>query len=164
MNAAGAAVMTFSVEVITLPVSDVDRALRFYVDRVGFALDVDYAPNDAFRVATGLRLLDPDRQGTDRCARRIASQHLSRRNRPRGGAESPARTWGRGQCDPTQGPHRCLGRRFRSRPRPRAQGLRELRRLLGPGWQSLGAAGTGLPKSVTYSSKTPGARPPLARR
>jgi catechol 2,3-dioxygenase-like lactoylglutathione lyase family enzyme len=33
-----------------LPVSDVDRALRFYVDRVGFTLDVDYAPNDAFRV------------------------------------------------------------------------------------------------------------------
>jgi catechol 2,3-dioxygenase-like lactoylglutathione lyase family enzyme len=38
------------VEVITLPVSDVDRALRFYVDQVGFALDVDYAPTDAFRV------------------------------------------------------------------------------------------------------------------
>ena len=42
--------MKFSVEVITLPVSDVDRALRFYVDRLGFTLDVDYAPNDAFRV------------------------------------------------------------------------------------------------------------------
>ena len=41
---------TFSVEVITLPVSDVDRALRFYVDRVGFTLDVDYAPSEAFRV------------------------------------------------------------------------------------------------------------------
>jgi predicted enzyme related to lactoylglutathione lyase len=40
----------FSVEVITLPVSDVDCALRFYVDQVGFTLDVDYAPNDAFRV------------------------------------------------------------------------------------------------------------------
>ncbi|HWZ06971.1 MAG TPA: VOC family protein [Bradyrhizobium sp.] len=50
MNTAGAAVITFSVEVIILPVSDVDRALRFYVDRVGFTLDVDYAPNDAFRV------------------------------------------------------------------------------------------------------------------
>jgi catechol 2,3-dioxygenase-like lactoylglutathione lyase family enzyme len=50
MNTAGAAVITFSVEVITLPVSDVDRTLRFYVDRVGFTLDVDYAPNDAFRV------------------------------------------------------------------------------------------------------------------
>jgi predicted enzyme related to lactoylglutathione lyase len=41
---------TFSVEVIPLPVSDVERALRFYVDQVGFTLDVDYSPNDAFRV------------------------------------------------------------------------------------------------------------------
>ena len=41
---------TLSIEVITLPVSDVDRALRFYVDQVGFTLDVDYKPNDAFRV------------------------------------------------------------------------------------------------------------------
>ena len=50
MTTSGEAVMKFSVEVITLPVSDVDRALRFYIDRVGFTLDVDYAPNDAFRV------------------------------------------------------------------------------------------------------------------
>jgi catechol 2,3-dioxygenase-like lactoylglutathione lyase family enzyme len=42
--------MKFSVEVITVPVRDVDRALRFYVDQVGFALDVDYSPNGAFRV------------------------------------------------------------------------------------------------------------------
>ena len=41
---------TFSVEVITLPVSDIERALRFYVDQVGFTLDVDYSPNDSFRV------------------------------------------------------------------------------------------------------------------
>ena len=41
---------TLSIEVITLPVSDVERALRFYVDQVGFTLDVDYSPNDAFRV------------------------------------------------------------------------------------------------------------------
>ena len=41
---------TLSVEVITLPVSNVERAMRFYVDRVGFTLDVDYSPNDAFRV------------------------------------------------------------------------------------------------------------------
>lgn len=33
-----------------LPVSDVGRALRFYVDRVGLTLDVDYVPNEAFRV------------------------------------------------------------------------------------------------------------------
>ena len=41
---------TFSVEVITLPVSDIERALRFYVDQVGFTLDVDYSPNGNFRV------------------------------------------------------------------------------------------------------------------
>jgi catechol 2,3-dioxygenase-like lactoylglutathione lyase family enzyme len=41
---------TFSIEVITLPVSDVERALRFYVDQAGFTLDVDYSPKDGFRV------------------------------------------------------------------------------------------------------------------
>jgi catechol 2,3-dioxygenase-like lactoylglutathione lyase family enzyme len=41
---------TFSLEVITLPVTDVDQALRFYVEQVGFTLDVDYAPTDSFRV------------------------------------------------------------------------------------------------------------------
>jgi len=41
---------TYSLELITLPVNDVDRALRFYVEQVGFTLDVDYAPTDSFRV------------------------------------------------------------------------------------------------------------------
>ena len=40
----------FSIEVIVLPVADVDRAKRFYVEQVGFSLDVDYAPSDTFRV------------------------------------------------------------------------------------------------------------------
>jgi hypothetical protein len=48
---------TLSVEVIPLPVSDVERALRFYVDQVGFTLDIDYSPNDAFRV---VQLTPPD--------------------------------------------------------------------------------------------------------
>jgi predicted enzyme related to lactoylglutathione lyase len=50
MNTTSIAAVKFSVEVITLPVSDVERALRFYLDQVGFTLDVDYSPNDAFRV------------------------------------------------------------------------------------------------------------------
>jgi catechol 2,3-dioxygenase-like lactoylglutathione lyase family enzyme len=50
MYATSTAAMKFSVEVIILPVSDIDRALHFYVDQLSFALDVDYAPNDAFRV------------------------------------------------------------------------------------------------------------------
>jgi catechol 2,3-dioxygenase-like lactoylglutathione lyase family enzyme len=41
---------TYSIEVITLPVSDVERALGFYVDQAGFTLDVDYTPKDGFRV------------------------------------------------------------------------------------------------------------------
>jgi len=40
----------FSIEVIMVPVSNVDRALRFYKDQVGFLLDIDYSPNSAFRV------------------------------------------------------------------------------------------------------------------
>ena len=35
---------------ITVPVSDVERALRFYVDQVGFTFNVDYSPNNEFRV------------------------------------------------------------------------------------------------------------------
>src|ERR1700740_2751715 len=50
MYATSTAAMKFSVEVIILPVSDIDRALHFYVDQLSFALDVDYSPNDAFRV------------------------------------------------------------------------------------------------------------------
>ncbi|WP_431015805.1 VOC family protein [Bradyrhizobium pachyrhizi] len=50
INTTSATGIKLSVEVITLPVSDVQRALRFYVDQVGFTLDVDYSPKDAFRV------------------------------------------------------------------------------------------------------------------
>ena len=50
MNTTSTAVVKLSIEVITLPVGDVERAVRFYVDQVCFTLDVDYAPNDAFRV------------------------------------------------------------------------------------------------------------------
>jgi catechol 2,3-dioxygenase-like lactoylglutathione lyase family enzyme len=50
MGEATVSAPTFSVEVITLPATDVDRAMRVYVDQVGFKLDVDYAPTEAFRV------------------------------------------------------------------------------------------------------------------
>ena len=50
MNKTSTEVVKFTMEVITLPVGDVERAPRFYVDQVGFTLDVDYSPNDAFRV------------------------------------------------------------------------------------------------------------------
>ncbi|SER11555.1 VOC family protein [Lentzea albida] len=42
--------MDYRIEVLTLPVSDVDRAIAFYTKMAGFELDVDYRPNDHFRV------------------------------------------------------------------------------------------------------------------
>ncbi|HYN69025.1 MAG TPA: VOC family protein [Candidatus Eisenbacteria bacterium] len=42
--------MDFKLEVVVVPVSDVDRAKSFYVDQVGFPVDVDSRPNDHFRV------------------------------------------------------------------------------------------------------------------
>jgi hypothetical protein len=78
-------------EVITLPVGDVERALQFYVNQV-VTFDVDYSPNDAFRVVQltppgsgcsiqiGRGLTDP--------SPRITSQRLSRGHRHRGRAET----------------------------------------------------------------------------
>jgi catechol 2,3-dioxygenase-like lactoylglutathione lyase family enzyme len=39
-----------ALEVVPLPVTDVDRALAFYTEQAGFALDVDYRPTGGFRV------------------------------------------------------------------------------------------------------------------
>jgi catechol 2,3-dioxygenase-like lactoylglutathione lyase family enzyme len=39
-----------ALEVVPLPVLDVDRALSFYTRQVGFTLDVDYRPTSNFRV------------------------------------------------------------------------------------------------------------------
>jgi pimeloyl-ACP methyl ester carboxylesterase len=42
---------TLALEVVPLPVADIDRAIVFYSERVGFTLDVDYQPTPEFRVA-----------------------------------------------------------------------------------------------------------------
>jgi len=39
-----------ALEVVPLPVTDIDRALAFYAERAGFTLDVDYRPTAEFRV------------------------------------------------------------------------------------------------------------------
>jgi catechol 2,3-dioxygenase-like lactoylglutathione lyase family enzyme len=40
----------FKLELVLVPVSDVDRAKLFYTEKVGFQLDVDHQPSDEFRV------------------------------------------------------------------------------------------------------------------
>ena len=42
--------MDWKLEVIVVPVADVDRAKKFYTEQLGFRLDVDHAAGDAFRV------------------------------------------------------------------------------------------------------------------
>ncbi|MFJ8363849.1 VOC family protein [Streptomyces sp. NPDC093984] len=42
--------MEYKFEVVILPVSDVDRSLAYYTERLGFNLDVDYGPSPDFRV------------------------------------------------------------------------------------------------------------------
>ncbi|WP_233886351.1 VOC family protein [Paraburkholderia flagellata] len=39
-----------ALEVILVPVSNIDRALKFYTECLAFNLDVDYHPTDNFRV------------------------------------------------------------------------------------------------------------------
>jgi catechol 2,3-dioxygenase-like lactoylglutathione lyase family enzyme len=43
-------IVDYRLELVLLPVADVDRAKDFYVNRVGFNLDVDHQPNEDFRV------------------------------------------------------------------------------------------------------------------
>jgi catechol 2,3-dioxygenase-like lactoylglutathione lyase family enzyme len=42
--------LDFKLELVLLPVTDVDRSRNFYEDLMGFHLDVDHQPNDQFRV------------------------------------------------------------------------------------------------------------------
>ncbi len=42
--------MDYKLELVLIPVTDVDRAKEFYVEKCGFNLDVDHQPNDKFRV------------------------------------------------------------------------------------------------------------------
>jgi catechol 2,3-dioxygenase-like lactoylglutathione lyase family enzyme len=42
--------MDYKLELVLIPVADVDRAKEFYVSKCGFALDVDHQPNEQFRV------------------------------------------------------------------------------------------------------------------
>ena len=42
--------MEFKLELVLIPVADVDRAKTFYVEQAGFKLDVDHRAGDDFRV------------------------------------------------------------------------------------------------------------------
>ena len=47
--------MDYKLELVLIPVTDVDRAKSFYSEQVGFKVHVDHQPNESFRVVQ----LDP---------------------------------------------------------------------------------------------------------
>ena len=70
--------MDMKLELVPMPVTDVDRAKAFYVDKLGFAPDVDVQPADGMRIvqltppgsgcsillSTGLQLINQMKPGT----------------------------------------------------------------------------------------------------
>lgn len=42
--------MDYRLEVVVVPVSDVDRSKAFYSEQVGFVVDVDHSPSEQFRI------------------------------------------------------------------------------------------------------------------
>ena len=42
--------MDWKLEVVVVPVSDVDRSKRFYADQVGFVVDIDHQATDTVRI------------------------------------------------------------------------------------------------------------------
>jgi catechol 2,3-dioxygenase-like lactoylglutathione lyase family enzyme len=49
-NSEGTGPMDWKLEVVVIPVSDIDRAKGFYIDQLGFRLDADTQPTPAMRV------------------------------------------------------------------------------------------------------------------
>ena len=96
--------MDWTLEVVILPVSDIDRSVAFYRDQVGFHLDHD-TTNEFMHVVQltpqRLGLLDRDRRPADaaRDGARLDPRPPARRRRCGGRAPGAARPRRRGQRD-----------------------------------------------------------------
>lgn len=88
--------MNWKLELVVVPVSDVDRAKEFYEKQAGFTVDVDYSAGDAFRVVqltppgsacsisigTGISTMEPGSlQGLHLVVPDIESAHAELSNR-----------------------------------------------------------------------------------
>lgn len=96
--------MDFTLELVLIPVSDVDRAKTFYTERAGFELDVDQHPSDEFRVVQmtppGSACSDHHRDRNHGRGAGLRPGHAPDRLRHRGRPGRARRTRGRRQRDP----------------------------------------------------------------
>ncbi len=51
--------MDWKLEVVVVPVADVDRAKRFYSEQCGFVVDVDHQAGETITIGTGLAAMAP---------------------------------------------------------------------------------------------------------
>src|SRR5215204_4799383 len=49
--------MDYKLELVPIPVSDVDRAKAFYAEKVGFNVDLDVNADNDYRVSDGMRVV-----------------------------------------------------------------------------------------------------------
>ena len=88
--------MDFKLELVAIPVSDVDRAMAFYTEQAGF-ISTMITPSDRAPVrpahAAGLRLFDRHRDRDHRRGARFGRRDAARRRRHR---RRPGRAAGRG--------------------------------------------------------------------
>jgi len=104
------AAMDYKIELITLPVSDVDRAKAFYVDQVGFNADHDHTvnpelrfvqltpPGSACSIAFGNGLTDAEpgsEKGVMMVVDDIETAHAELSGRGVGVSEIDDQAWGR---------------------------------------------------------------------
>lgn len=127
---------------VIVPVGDVDRALAFYTRKAGFALDVDYAPSEDFRVVQltppgsacsiqiGVGLTEADPGSLPGLYVVVEDLERPRRELPDRGVEagsirhkSPARRLARG-VRPRDPSRACRLRQLRGLHRSRRQPLR----------------------------------------
>jgi catechol 2,3-dioxygenase-like lactoylglutathione lyase family enzyme len=78
--------MDYQIQVVTVPVTDIDQAAAFYSKQAGFALDVDYHPAGDFRVVQltppGSACSGPVRRRAHRRGAWIGAGHVPGRHRP----------------------------------------------------------------------------------
>ncbi len=134
----GQPTMEWKLEVVVMPVADLDRAKHFYAEQVGFVVDHDTRVNDDVRV---IQLTPPGSgcsivigTGIADVDAGLGPGHSTRRLRPRRCPEPTGRAGRRGQPDPARWPGRRLGRRTR-------RALELVRVLQRPGRQRLGGPG-----------------------
>ena len=136
-----AGMVDMKLEVVVIPVSDVDRAKRFYGD-LGWRLDADFVVGNEFRVravhASRLAVLDPLRHGTHVGRAGLGTRSVSHRVRHRGSARRARRS----RCRRERSVPPCRsGKAASQRPGSGAAQLRLVRHVQRPGRQQLAAPG-----------------------